>query len=62
MTCPPDRVQDMPERFSRCVKTILQAASVIPEPIGRRWLLECRERIQGVRFCREAEAGAEALA
>jgi hypothetical protein len=22
MTCPPEIVQDMPERFSRCVKTI----------------------------------------
>jgi hypothetical protein len=39
MTCPPAIVQDMPERFSRCVKTVLQAASVIPLPIGRRWLL-----------------------
>jgi len=39
MTCPPDIVQDMPERFSRWVKTILQAASVMPEPMGRRWLL-----------------------
>jgi hypothetical protein len=25
----------MPARFSRCVKTIVQAASVMPAPIGR---------------------------
>jgi len=30
MTCPPAIVQDIPERFRRCVNTILQAASVIP--------------------------------
>jgi hypothetical protein len=39
MTCPPSLVHDIPERFSRCVKTILQAASVIPLPMGKCWRL-----------------------
>ena len=39
MTGPPEIVQDMPARFSRGVKTVLQAASGMPEPMGRRWLL-----------------------
>jgi hypothetical protein len=34
MTCPPLMVHDIPERLRRCVKTILQAASVMPEPRG----------------------------
>ena len=28
---------DIPERLSRCVNTILQPASVIPEPRGNFW-------------------------
>jgi hypothetical protein len=35
MTCPPAIVHDIPECWSRCVKTTLQAASVMPEPMGR---------------------------
>jgi hypothetical protein len=54
MTCPPSRVHDIPEHLSLCVNTILQAASVMPEPIGRPWLLQWRYRIQCVRFFREA--------
>jgi len=54
ITCPPETVQDRPERLSRWVHTVVQAASVMPEPMGRRWLLECRERLQCLRLCREA--------
>jgi len=39
MTCPPSIVHDIPERLSLWVHTILQAAAVRPEPIGRPWLL-----------------------
>jgi hypothetical protein len=39
MTWPPVSVHDMPERLSRWVHTVLQAASVMPEPMGRRWQL-----------------------
>jgi hypothetical protein len=39
MTWPPALVHDIPERLRRCVKTILQAASVIPLPMGKRWRL-----------------------
>ena len=31
----PSIVQDIPERLSLCVKTILQAASVMPDPKGK---------------------------
>jgi hypothetical protein len=59
MTCPPSRVHDIPEHLSLCVNTILQAASVIPEPIGRPWLLKWRYRIQCVRFFRHCSADSE---
>src|SRR5262249_50982169 len=36
ITWPPAIVHDIPERLSRCVNTILQAASVMPEPRGKR--------------------------
>jgi hypothetical protein len=29
----------MPERLSRWANSVLQAASVMPEPMGRRWQL-----------------------
>ena len=54
MTCPPALVHDLPERLRRWVHTVFQAASVMPEPLGRRGLLSGRERIQCVRLCREA--------
>jgi hypothetical protein len=39
MTWPPAIVHAIPERLSRWVKTILQAASVIPLPMGKCWRL-----------------------
>ena len=37
ITCPPAIVHDIPERLSRCVKTTLHAASVLPDPRGHCW-------------------------
>ncbi len=42
MTWPPSIVHDIPERLSRCVKTILQAASVMPDPRGNCWVRDHR--------------------
>jgi hypothetical protein len=54
MTCPPAIVHDIPAHLRLWVHTILPAASVMPEPIGRPWLLSWRYRIPWVRFFREA--------
>ena len=39
MTCPPSLVHAIPEHLRRCVKTTLQADSVIPLTMGKCWRL-----------------------
>src|SRR5882757_9840001 len=48
IVCAPPSDQRMPESLSRWVKTVLQAASVTPLPIGKPWLQYAAYRNQGL--------------